>query len=160
MKQCQMTATDKSFTFSLANENDSFSFATRIAPLIKAGDVIALWGDLGAGKTTFSRGLIRALLNEPEIDVQSPTFTLVQTYEGPNFPVWHYDMYRIEDDAEIDELGFEDTIDGLALIEWPIRMGEKLPKYRLDIQLEFTNEGRTATLSAHGEDWNARLANF
>ena len=155
-----MTASHTLSPISLTNEEDSFSLAQRIAPLLKAGDVIALWGDLGAGKTTFSRGLIRALLNDSGIDIQSPTFTLVQTYEGPEFPIWHYDMYRIEDEAEIDELGFEETIDGLALIEWPIRMGEQLPKYRLDIKLDFTNDGRSAILTSLGEDWKNRLANF
>lgn len=145
---------------SLADTEDTFAFAKRIAPLLKAGDVVALYGDLGAGKTTFSRALIRELAQDPDLDVTSPTFTLVLTYDGTDFPIWHYDMYRIEDESELEELAFEDTIDGLAIIEWPVRMGDQLPTFRLDIQIEFTDTGRLATLTGHGEDWKKRLANF
>ncbi len=153
-----MTIHAPKIVFSIADEAETFALAKRIAPLLKAGDVIALNGDLGAGKTTFSRALIQTLLDNPNLDVTSPTFTLVQTYESPNFPIWHYDMYRIEDETELDELGFEDTIDGLAIIEWPIRMGDQLPSYRLDIQIDFTNTGRSISLIGHGEEWNTRLA--
>lgn len=144
----------------LKSEADTFALAITLAPHLRVGDVIALHGDLGAGKTTFARALIRALLNAPDMDVPSPTFTIVQTYDAPQFSIWHFDMYRIEDESELEELGLDETIDGLTLIEWPSRMGDQLPKYRLDITLDMDATGRTATLKGHGEDWIKRLANF
>ncbi|MFC7291574.1 tRNA (adenosine(37)-N6)-threonylcarbamoyltransferase complex ATPase subunit type 1 TsaE [Hirschia litorea] len=146
--------------FSLKSEADTFALAQSLAPILRVSDVIALYGDLGAGKTTFARALIRTLLSEAQMDVPSPTFTIVQTYDAPQFPIWHFDMYRIEDESELDELGLDETIDGLTLIEWPSRMGEQLPTYRLDITLDLDATGRSATLTGHGEDWIKRLANF
>ena len=126
--------------------------AERLAPYLKAGHVIALKGDLGAGKTTFSRALVSALLGAPT-EVPSPTFTLVQTYEGPNFPIYHFDLYRLEDPAELDELGWDDTLDGLSLIEWPGKAGARLPIWRMTISIEIVGEGRRAVLEWSGEDW-------
>ncbi|MEQ9314451.1 MAG: tRNA (adenosine(37)-N6)-threonylcarbamoyltransferase complex ATPase subunit type 1 TsaE [Henriciella sp.] len=130
--------------------------ARRLAPHLKAGDVIALHGGLGAGKTTFSRALISALLGA-ETEVPSPTYTLVQTYDGPDFPIFHFDLYRLETPDDVMELGWEETMDGLALIEWPGKAGEHLPQWRLDLTLEETADGRTARLVPRGEDWQARL---
>ncbi|MGB3627036.1 MAG: tRNA (adenosine(37)-N6)-threonylcarbamoyltransferase complex ATPase subunit type 1 TsaE [Henriciella sp.] len=130
--------------------------ARRLAPHLKAGDVIALHGGLGAGKTTFSRALISALLGA-ETEVPSPTYTLVQTYDGPGFPIFHFDLYRLETPEDVMELGWEETMDGLALIEWPDKAGDHLPRWRLDLTLEETADGRTARLEPHGEDWQARL---
>ncbi|MEO0818069.1 MAG: tRNA (adenosine(37)-N6)-threonylcarbamoyltransferase complex ATPase subunit type 1 TsaE [Pseudomonadota bacterium] len=124
----------------------------RLAPYLKAGHVIALKGDLGAGKTTFSRALVSVLLGAPT-EVPSPTFTLVQTYEGPNFPIYHFDLYRLEDPAELDELGWDDTLDGLSLIEWPGKAGARLPIWRMTISIEIVGEGRRAVLEWSGEDW-------
>lgn len=155
-----MTASSPTLTISLPTEKETFALAQRLAPLLKPADVIALNGDLGAGKTTFSRALIRALLEDPELDIPSPTFTIVQNYNAEQFPIWHFDMYRIEDPSELEEIGFEETIDGLAIIEWPSRMGEELPQFRLDITLEFTETGRDATLIGLGDEWMNRLANF
>ena len=87
----------------------------------------------------------------------SPTYTLVQTYDGPAFPIHHFDLYRLERPDEVQELGWEETMDGLALIEWPDKAGDHLPAWRLDLTLEETPEGRTARLEPHGEDWQARL---
>ncbi|MEL6567293.1 MAG: tRNA (adenosine(37)-N6)-threonylcarbamoyltransferase complex ATPase subunit type 1 TsaE [Pseudomonadota bacterium] len=128
------------------------TLAERLAPHLKAGHVIALKGDLGAGKTTFSRALVSALLGAPT-EVPSPTFTLVQTYEGPNFPIYHFDLYRLEDPAELDELGWDDTLDGLSLIEWPGKAGARLPVWRMTISIEIVGEGRRAVLEWSGEDW-------
>ncbi|MEZ5954668.1 MAG: tRNA (adenosine(37)-N6)-threonylcarbamoyltransferase complex ATPase subunit type 1 TsaE [Hyphomonas sp.] len=130
----------------------------RLAGLLKVGDVIALHGDLGAGKTTFSRGLIEAFAGVT--DVPSPTYTLVQTYDSGPLPVWHYDLYRLEDTSELVELGWDETADGVALVEWPERAGAKLPKWRLDLTIEFLGEGRRVTLEPHGEGWQTRLHGF
>ncbi|MEM1151337.1 MAG: tRNA (adenosine(37)-N6)-threonylcarbamoyltransferase complex ATPase subunit type 1 TsaE [Pseudomonadota bacterium] len=128
------------------------ALAARIAPHLRAGHVIALEGGLGVGKTTFARALVSTLLGGPT-DVPSPTYTLVQTYEGPNFPIYHFDLYRLEDPEELDELGWEDTLDGLSLIEWPGKAGNRLPTWRMTLSMEIVDEGRRATLAWVGEDW-------
>ncbi|MEM8616321.1 MAG: tRNA (adenosine(37)-N6)-threonylcarbamoyltransferase complex ATPase subunit type 1 TsaE [Pseudomonadota bacterium] len=143
-------------TIPLTSLADTTALAQRLAPQLKAGNVIALHGGLGAGKTTFSRALISALMGA-ETDVPSPTYTLVQTYEGPNFPIFHFDLYRLETPEEVFELGWDETQDGLALIEWPDRAGAHLPAWRLDLTLEISGETRTATLEPQGEDWQRRL---
>lgn len=143
---------------SLPSLDATITLARRLAPLLKAGDVIALHGGLGVGKTTFSRALICALLGE-QTDVPSPTYTLVQTYEAPDFPIFHFDLYRLDAPDDVFELGWDETEDGLALIEWPGKAGNTLPKWRLDLTLENdrATETRTATLEARGEDWQRRL---
>ena len=134
-----------------------------LAPLMRAGDVVALYGDLGAGKTALARALIRALpgpAGAAEEEVPSPTFTLVQTYERDVAPVWHVDLYRIEERAELRELGLSEAFaEGIALIEWPDRLGDDLPAEALHVVLEFDGDGmsRRARL-AGGDDWSARLA--
>lgn len=145
--------------FTLSSLDDTARLAVRLAPLLKAGDVVALEGDLGAGKTTFCRAVISALLGM-ETEVPSPTYTLVQTYDGPDFPIYHFDLYRLEDPAELDELGWEETVDGLALIEWPDKAGPRLPAWRLEISLKISGEDRIAHLVPHGEDWQTRLDEF
>jgi len=135
------------------------SLAARIAPHLRAGQVIALQGGLGAGKTTFCRALISALLGAPT-DVPSPTYTLVQTYDGPDFSIYHFDLYRLEDPSELDELGWEDTFDGLNLVEWPDKASERLPNWRMTISLEIVGEGRVARLEWAGEDWQDMVHEF
>jgi tRNA threonylcarbamoyl adenosine modification protein YjeE len=140
----------------LPDEAATNRLAARLAPHIKPGDVIALHGGLGAGKTTFARALISRLMGA-DTEVPSPTYTLVQTYEAPGLPVYHFDLYRLEDPGEVMELGWDETMDGLALIEWPGKAGAHLPQWRLDLALSEIEEGRTARLVPHGEDWQARL---
>lgn len=144
----------------LADEAATAALGALLAPLCRPGDVIALVGDLGAGKTALARGLIRALLGETA-DVPSPTFTLVQTYSAPSsaspgLTLWHFDLYRIEDPRESLELGLEEAADGVALIEWPERAGRFLPHSRLDILLQFAHPGRIAHLRDFS-DWSERL---
>ncbi len=140
----------------LASDEDTRDLGTRLAPLLRRGDVIALQGDLGAGKTTLVRGLIQSLLGHEE-EVPSPTYTLVQLYEAPGFPVWHFDLYRLENATDVQELGWDGTHDGVALIEWPERAGASLPANRLDLFLEISGDGRRARLEARGEGWQERL---
>lgn len=106
------------------------ALAMRLAPLLGPGDVVALKGDLGAGKTAFARALIQTLMGA-EVEVASPTFTLLQSYPVPFGEVWHYDLYRIENETALAELGLEEATAHLTLIEWPERLGH----YRLPITM-------------------------
>lgn len=142
--------------FDLPSLDATAQFARTLAPLFKPGDVIALRGGLGAGKTTLARALIETLLGR-ETDVPSPTYTLVQTYDGPAFPIFHMDLYRLEQPDDVFELGWDETLNGLALIEWPERAGAHLPAWRLDLTLEILGDTRKAILEPYGEDWQTRL---
>ena len=120
--------------------------AGRIAPLLQPGDAVALWGDLGAGKTTLARDILRALgVTE---DVPSPTFTLVQTYETPRLTVAHYDLYRLKSSRELNELGFAEALeDGAVLVEWPERAPEYLPDETLHLRLKLEEDSRRVKLT-------------
>ena len=142
----------------LPDERAMVALAARISALAAPSDIIALKGDLGAGKTSFARGFIRARGGEEE--VPSPTFTLVQIYELGGMAIWHFDLYRLKSPDEAWELGIEDAFsDGISLIEWPERLGPLLPRHRLEIELLFGDrpEARRAVLDA-GEGWQKRLA--
>ncbi len=133
-------------------------FARRLAPLLRAGDVIGLAGDLGSGKTTLARNLIAAL-SDRDREVPSPTFTLVQTYDCGALTVWHFDLYRIERPADVFELGFEDALaDGVTLVEWPERLGALMPADHLIVTLVQgpTADARIARLAGRGA-WAERL---
>lgn len=127
-----------------------------LAAALRCGDVVALEGTLGAGKTTLARGLIRALTS-PDEEVPSPTFTLVQTYEAPRLVVSHFDLYRLKSAGEAEEIGLWEALDaGAALIEWPERLGDSLPPDRLAIEIDFSpSGGRSARLTGHGA-WSLR----
>lgn len=145
----------RTLTIALADEAATAALGGWLGAVARAGDVIALEGDLGAGKTTLARGLIRSQLG-PETEAPSPTFTLVQTYPGPRFPIWHFDLYRLENPGEARELGLEEAVDGLALIEWPERLGRYLPSARLEVRLSLGGSGRIARL-VDFDDWSTRL---
>jgi tRNA threonylcarbamoyladenosine biosynthesis protein TsaE len=141
----------------LPDEAATAAFAARISALAGTGDIIALKGDLGAGKTSFARRFIRARGGQEE--VPSPTFTLVQVYQLAPTAIWHFDLYRIASPEEAWELGIEDAFaEGISLIEWPERLGPLLPRRRLEIEFQFGDrpETRCAVLDA-GEDWRERL---
>lgn len=131
-----------------------------LAPLMRPTDVLALWGDLGAGKTSLARALIQTCLAKTGQveDVPSPTFTLVQTYETADLPIWHADLYRLKDPDELIELGLDEALEtGFLVLEWPDRMGADLPVARLDIELTEQGEGRVAKLTGPARLWEERL---
>lgn len=128
-----------------------------LAPLLKPGDIVALRGGLGAGKTTFTRGILRALGLEGE--APSPSFAIVQPYSPPDvaLPIAHVDLYRIEDAREIDELGLEEYLsDGALVIEWPERMGERLWSDALVIAIEMAADGARRLTVAAPPAWKDR----
>lgn len=142
-------------TLDLPDESATAALGACLAAACRPGDLIALAGDLGAGKTTLARALIRRLAGA-EVEAPSPTFTLVQTYDTPRLAVWHFDLYRLDSPGEARELGLEEAADGLALIEWPERLGSHLPRTRLEVALDFSPDGRIARLTDHS-DWSTRI---
>lgn len=144
----------------LGDETDTVRLAAAIADRARPGDVIGLAGPLGVGKTRFARAFIERLAGAGE-EVPSPTFTLVQTYETRAGAIWHFDLYRLEKPEDAWELGIEEALtDGIALIEWPERLGTLMPEERLEVRLDFAPElgptGRRARLAGHG-GWRARV---
>lgn len=152
----------------LVDEDATTALAARLAPLIRQGDILALWGGLGVGKTVFARAFICARAGAA-IEVPSPTFTLVQVYETSEADhpyrergaIFHFDLFRLEAAEDALELGLEDAlVDGISLIEWPDRLGPFLPAHRLDVTLAEVPgmpAARKLTLTGQG-DWQQRLA--
>lgn len=152
----------------LADEAATAAFAAALAPCLRAGDVVALGGTLGMGKTALARALVRTLVGA-EIDVPSPTFTLVQHYEaqrnGASLPIWHADCYRLHHAEEAVEIGLEEALQhALCLIEWPERIAAFLPAATLWLTLEAGStptatptERRAVLASAHASAWEKRL---
>src|SRR5215475_6332289 len=130
------TAPDASFSVVLPDEETTARLTIDVANALAPGDLVTLSGDLGAGKTTFARALIRYLAGDATVEVPSPTFTLMQTYDLPQFPLVHADLYRLSGPAELSELGFDDLPEGaVVLLEWPDRADGLLPPDRLDVAL-------------------------
>src|SRR5471030_3071523 len=117
----QTAAVPSSFSLTLANEPAMHKFMRDLATVLEPGDLITLSGDLGAGKTTLARALIRHLAGDENVEVPSPTLTLMQDYELPRFNLVHADLYRLSGPGELAELGFEDAEDAVTLLEWPDR---------------------------------------
>jgi len=148
----------------LTDEMATAAFARSLAALARPGDLIALEGELGAGKTVLARAFINAL---PSVDgalvteeVPSPTFTLVQVYDRLPAPVWHFDLYRLSSQDEVFELGFEDALaEGISLVEWPQRLGGAfaIPN-RLDLRLAFADDPAARVVFASGgTGWQDRM---
>lgn len=128
--------------WTVSSEQETAKVAAAIASNLKKGDVVALQGSLGVGKTTFVRALMKHLVHK-DIDVPSPTFTLLQTYDTPNFTVYHFDFYRLKTPEEAYELGIEDAfVDGVSMIEWPDKIGSLLPKKHKSITFEILSSGK------------------
>ena len=144
-----------SSTMTLSSEQAMAGLVTDISGALEPGDLVTLSGDLGAGKTTFARALIRHLAGDDTIEVPSPSFTLLQSYELPRFTLVHADLYRLTGAAELAELGFEDLPEGtVMLLEWPDRAAGLLPPDRFDIAFTLAPalgaEGRTVRLTGYG----------
>jgi tRNA threonylcarbamoyladenosine biosynthesis protein TsaE len=141
----------------LEGEAATETFGRRLAPLLRAGDVVALQGDLGAGKSTLARACIRACAGT-SIEVPSPTFTLVQVYDFPALTVWHVDLYRTADPMEIEELGLLDAVEAALLIEWPERLPPGVFSDRLTLGLRTMDPQHRELRIEAGPAWRDRLA--
>ncbi len=128
-------------TFLTTSPEETEKIAEKIGAALTHGDVVTLTGELGAGKTLFSRGIAKGMGIMEEIT--SPTFSLLEIYEGEEgeIELYHFDLYRIESDDELEELYFEDYWEGngVSIIEWPLRAGDRLPARRTDITIEYIN---------------------
>lgn len=131
---------------SLPDERATDQLGATLAARLRIGDVVGLKGELGAGKTTLARAILRAAAEDAQLIVPSPTFTLVEVYETPRGSFWHFDLYRLETPEQVFELGWEEALaEGISLVEWPERLGPLLPKH-LSITLEMDGNGRRALL--------------
>ena len=143
----------------LSDEAATSALGAALASALRVGEAICLTGPLGAGKSTLARAQVRALTT-PQEEVPSPTFTLVQVYEGKDLTVAHFDLYRLTDPDEAYEIGLDEALeDGAVLIEWPERLEGRLPLDRLDIEIGFEGAGRSAHLIPHGA-WKGRGFEF
>jgi N-acetylmuramate 1-kinase len=144
-----MTAAPSSIALNLADEAATMQLGQDLALALKPGDCLALYGDLGAGKSTLARALLRAIAEDDDLEVPSPTFTLVQMYDL-RIPASHFDLYRLGDSSELDELGFDEALEtGICLVEWPQRAQDRLPKDTISIAYRFSPDGgRQLTITA------------
>ena len=132
------------------SELDTISIGQKISKISQQGDVFALSGTLGMGKSVFARSFVQELCGQ--IDVPSPTFTLVQLYDAPDFIIYHFDLYRLKSPEEIFELGIEEAMyEGVCLIEWPEKMGAYLPNKAIKIEISPIEQGRNIKLIFNNE---------
>jgi N-acetylmuramate 1-kinase len=149
--------TEAGVSLLLPDERATEQLAEDVAAVLKAGDLIALSGGLGVGKTTFARALIRALAGDPLLEVQSPSFPIRIDHALPRIKIAHADLYRIVDASELDELGLDEAInEGALVVEWPEQFLSGLSAERLDITLEILGTGRSVEIGGTGT-WPARL---
>jgi tRNA threonylcarbamoyladenosine biosynthesis protein TsaE len=139
----------------LADEAATHALGANLARLLRPGDVVTLSGPLGVGKTSLVRALLLAAGHAGE--VPSPTFAIVQPYDDLPLPVWHCDLYRIEESGELNELGLETVLeDGALLVEWPERAGEAAWPHALRLSLGFGESGVRSLTAQVPEAWKAR----
>lgn len=145
------------FVYNCKTETDTENLARSLAEISRVGDVWALFGTLGMGKSVLSRAFVKKLTDAAE--VPSPTFTLVQTYSAPEFEIYHYDLYRLKSPEEIWELNIEEAVyTGVCLIEWPEKMGAYLPKNIFKVNITpMSDGGRKIAITVNSDDKNKRL---
>lgn len=146
---------DACLTWTAPSPDAMSRFGAALAERLSAGDLVALTGPLGAGKSHLARAVVRAVLGAPDAEVPSPTYTLVNVYEHDDVPVWHADLYRLGDAEELSEIGLEDALgEAIVLVEWPGRWPD-LPRRRLDVAISvLENETRALALCARGPNWD------
>jgi tRNA threonylcarbamoyladenosine biosynthesis protein TsaE len=147
----------KGLVLTLRSLADTERFAARIAEAARPGDAVLLAGPLGAGKTAFARAFLRALSGDPTLEVPSPSFTLVQSYETSLGIVHHFDLWRLDGPSALAELGWDDARDGIVIVEWPDRLGDLAPRDALGLTFQpcQTDECETRTVTVEG--WSGRL---
>lgn len=143
-----MTTNEAVLSLFLEDERSTDRLGEDLALALRAGDCLALSGDLGTGKSSLARALLRAMADDEELEVPSPTFTLVQSYDL-RIPVSHFDLYRLGDPGELTELGFDEALqNGICLVEWPEMAEGDLPVERINLRLDHEGKGRRVTISA------------
>ncbi|MGC8493638.1 MAG: tRNA (adenosine(37)-N6)-threonylcarbamoyltransferase complex ATPase subunit type 1 TsaE [Syntrophobacteraceae bacterium] len=150
------------FIFHSPGEECSLLLGRKIGELLQAGDILALWGELAAGKTLLTRGIARGLGVPPEERVTSPTFTIINEYSG-RLHLFHLDLYRLCGAEELDTLPWQESLfgNGVAVIEWPERLGPLLPDNRWDIEFSISGEeNRTMLLRCQGQNNRKRMAEW
>jgi len=138
----------------LLNEHATADFGRRVSEILREGDVISLSGPLGVGKTALARGILEGLGHEGE--VPSPSFAIVQPYENLDLPVWHVDLFRVEDRSELDELGLDAADQGVLLVEWPDRAGLSAWPQALGLTLDFAEGGARRLTADVPASWQGR----
>jgi tRNA threonylcarbamoyl adenosine modification protein YjeE len=149
--------------YQLPDEAATAALAMLLADRLQTGDAILLDGPLGVGKTCFARALIRHLSNDAGTEVPSPSFNLALTYDTPRGMLWHFDLYRVSDPRELDELGLDEALrEGLTLIEWPDRLGGQAPATALTVALSpVAGAGGPRLAELRGDAvWASRLSDL
>ncbi len=136
----------------LPDEAATYSLAAALAAKAQPGDVLLLSGPLGAGKTSFARAFIRACAGQPDLEIPSPTFTLLQGYETGRGLISHYDLWRLTGPRGLEELGWDEALAGIVLVEWPDRLGPLTPARALRIEISLLPNGREMKLTGE-ERW-------
>jgi tRNA threonylcarbamoyladenosine biosynthesis protein TsaE len=131
----------------LPDEAATNALAAKLAGHARPGDILLLSGPLGAGKTAFARAFIRTLTADPALEIPSPTFTLVQTYDTPAGPIHHYDLWRLANHLALEELGWDEAQAGITLVEWPDRLGPLTPPRALRVTISLARAGREIVLA-------------
>jgi tRNA threonylcarbamoyladenosine biosynthesis protein TsaE len=139
----------------LPDEAATEALAAKLAVRARPGDVLLLSGALGAGKTSFARAFIRACAGDPNLEIPSPTFTLLQSYDTPAGPIAHYDLWRLADHRALEELGWDEAQAGIVVVEWPDRLGPLAPPDALQLAISLLGPGREIVMTGQARWFDA-----